>query len=319
MSTIYGIYFKPIQKIVYVGQTIQSGRKRYYDHWRHAQSCDRNDKLHSFMHQYTMDDFEFQILLTGEYSRSELNELEVNYIQMYDTLSRNDNSSDDVYRLNSYKQSNVIQYHPHPKQVDWYNNTKQFVQTFNSIVEAEEKTGVNCVNISHCCNYLQTKTVKGWFRFHGDETPLEESYRPGIARPVARIDQFTLEILETYPSIQKAERIFGVNQCLIGQVCRGERYAGGGYLWCYVGEPIPTLNPTLKKIKTGVAQVDIKTKQVIRRFISIAEAHLVTNINMSGISHAAQHPLQNTSGGFYWIRPNDYRILIEKGEITDDN
>lgn len=319
MSIIYGIYFKPIQKIVYIGQTIQSGRKRYYDHWRHAQSKDRNDRLHTFMSKYTMDDFDFQILLSGDYTRTELNELETNFIQKYKTLYLGDNSEADQYRLNSYKQSGIIKYHPTPKPVDWYDNNKQLVQTFESIVQAEEITGVNCVNISHCCNYLQTKTIKGWFRFHGDSTPLQDSYRPGIAKPVARIDQFTLEILDVYPSIQKAEKIFGVNQGLIGQVCRGERYAGGGYLWRYVGEPEPTLNPNLTKIKTGIAQVDTVTKQVIKKYISTNEANLHTGLSTTGINHAAQKPLHATSGGFYWIKPTDYRKLIQEGVITDDN
>lgn len=316
---IYGIYFKPIQRIVYVGQTFQGGRKRYYDHWRHAHSADRTDRLHTFMRQYSEDQFELQVLAEGDYSRAELNDLEAGYINKYQTLALNDNSDEDIYRLNTYSRTGVINYHPLPKAVDWYDNNKQFIQTFESIVQAETQTGVNCVNISHCCNYSQTKTTKGWFRFHGDDTALEDSYRPGVACPVARVDQFTLDVIEVYPSIQKAEKIFGVNQGLIGQVCRGERYAGGGYLWRYVGKPEPTLNPKLTKIKTGVAKVDVNTKQVLKKYLSTTDAAKDCGIAATGINHAAQAPLKKTSGGFYWIKPFDYRILLQQGEIYEED
>ena len=76
MSKIYGIKYIPTDKIIYIGQTIQSGKKRWYDHIRQALRNEKTDKLHTFMKQEGVENFEFIILFEDECSKEELNKLE---------------------------------------------------------------------------------------------------------------------------------------------------------------------------------------------------------------------------------------------------
>ena len=44
------------------------------------------------------------------------------------------------------------------------------------------------------------------------------------------------QVLATYPSIKEAERITGINNSNISQVCQGKRKTAGGYQWRYKQE-----------------------------------------------------------------------------------
>lgn len=43
-------------------------------------------------------------------------------------------------------------------------------------------------------------------------------------------------VIATYPSIKEAERITGINNSNISQVCQGKRKSAGGYQWKYLDE-----------------------------------------------------------------------------------
>ena len=99
MNKIYGIKYIPADKIIYIGQTIQSGKKRWYGHIRQALCKEKTDKLHMFMKQEGVENFDFIILFETECSKEELNKLEELYIQQFDTYENG---------YNTYKKSGVI-------------------------------------------------------------------------------------------------------------------------------------------------------------------------------------------------------------------
>lgn len=55
---------------------------------------------------------------------------------------------------------------------------------------------------------------------------------PALPKPVAKLDLNTGEILETYSSIEEAQRINHVFH--VGRVCSGERYSSGGFGWKFI-------------------------------------------------------------------------------------
>lgn len=307
MSKIYGIKYIPTDKIIYIGQTIQSGKKRWYDHIRQALRKEKTDKLHTFMKQEGVENFEFIILFENECSKEELNKLEELYIQQFDTYKNG---------YNTYKKSGIINLNISGRKIMWYNNDRQYQRSFNSIVEASKYTNVNSVNISHCCNKIQTKTTNGWFRFEGDLTPLEDSYRLGTNLKVDKLDPFTFEVIKTYSSLQQAEQAEGITKGYLSAVCLGKRYGAKGFPYRYNDENLRQKYCRNNHIKTGVAQVNIETKIVIAKFLTCEDAAKITGLKQDTITRARH--THKPSVGYIWIDARDYLQLLNKGEIFED-
>ena len=53
------------------------------------------------------------------------------------------------------------------------------------------------------------------------------------ARKVQMFDKKTGELLATFPYINEAERVTGINQSHISSCCRGKLKSAGGYVWRY--------------------------------------------------------------------------------------
>ena len=305
---IYGIKDNRTNKIIYIGQTIQAGKKRFYDHFRASYNDQKTDRFHLFLKTRSIQDFEFVVLEDNIEDKQILNQREKFYIELYDTINNG---------FNSYSQSNITNLHQQGKKIKWFNNDKKFVRTFNSIVEAEYFTGVNCSNISHCCNHLQTKTSAGWFRFDSDDSPLEESYRPGLSMAVQKLDPFTLEVLCTYPSLQQAEQTEGITGGYLSAVCQGKRYSAKGFIYQYEDKSKQVAYQGKGNIKTGIAQIDKETRKVLARFLTCEDCATILNLNKDTILRA-RNAFPKISLGYMWVRADKYKELLMKGEIFED-
>ena len=308
MNKIYGIVYKPENRIIYVGQTIQAGRKRWWDHLREAYEEERKDKLHTFIRTHSSNEFDFITIKELDCSKKELNDLEEFYIKEFDTI---DNG------LNTLGKSNCINLNVKGKTVLWFNNNREYVKSFNSIVDAASASGVSTINVSHCCNHYQTKTTQGWFRFEGDLTPLEDSYRLGVSLEVEKLDPFTFEVIKTYPSLQQAEKEEKITCGYLSAVCLGKRYSAKGFPYRY--KSIEKRKPYSGglRIKTGVAQVDKDSKIVIAKFLTCEDAAKITNLRQDTITRARH--TNRVSLGFIWVDARNYRELLEKGEIFEND
>lgn len=305
---IYAIKDLTTDKIIYIGQTIQSGKKRFYDHFRAARDNLKTDRFHSFLASRKIEEFEFIILEDNIEDKELLNQREEYYIDYYDTINMG---------YNTYKQSNAVNLHPNPKKVLWYDNNQQYVKTFESIVAAEEETGVNACNISHCCNHLQDKTSQGWFRFEDDNTPLRIPERCGTSHRVQKLDPFTREVLHTYDSLKQAEETEGIIKGYLSFVCNGSKYSAKGFLYQFEEESLQKPYIGGKTVKTGVAQVDKNTKHVLARFLSCEDCANILGLSKQTILHARNH-YPKISVGYIWVRGDKYKELLDKGEIIED-
>ena len=308
MNKIYGIKYIPENRIIYIGQTIQSGNRRWYEHIRQAKISEKTDKLHTFLKQNDITQFEFIILEELDCTKQELNDLEEYYISMFDTYNNG---------YNSLPRSNCINLNTHGSQVVWYDNNKLYKGLFNTITAAEKASGINAINISHCCNHLQTKTSKGWFRFINDTTSLEESYRSGTSLEVNKLDPFTLEVLKTYPSLQQAELTENIAPGYLSAVCNGKRYSAKGYIYQYKDENKRIPYSGSRKVKSGIAQVDPNTKIVLNKFLTCEDAAKILKVNQDTITRA-RHNGMRKSIGYIWIDAFDYNDLLLKGEIFEN-
>lgn len=136
--------------------------------------------------------------------------------------------------------------------VDKYTIDGEFIVTYDSFQDALRAMGKD---IDQGCNLRKgclgiSPIVFGFvWRFHGepfDKYPVYKN-RGGSDKPV---DQYTLDgiFVNTYPSAAEGGRVVGLtNGAQVTQVCKGNRYSAGGYLWRYHDVPLDSFTVIPKK------------------------------------------------------------------------
>lgn len=309
---IYAFYFIPEERIIYVGQTKQPGNSRWQDHWNAVKCHESQSKFYTFLREHKEEEFKQIILEEGYFTLQEINDLEEFYIKKYDTINNG---------YNTLQRSRQAIEFVGGREVDYYDNNKNFVCTFETMAEASRVTGVDVANISHCCTYYCDKTAKGWFRYKGDNTPLKDPYRSGIKTKVQQLDPFTLEVIKEYDSLQIAEQTLDITRGYLSQACKGRKYSGKGFRWQYSDPSMrQEYTGSLKGVRCGVAQVDKNTKEVLHFFLSPQDAQDFIGVpNGQEIKRAKNLPLVKSSYGYYWVSSIDYLDLIKEGKIINKN
>lgn len=257
MSKIYGVEYLKENRIIYVGQTIQSGKKRWYDHLRQAKNQDKKDAFHTFLREQGEESFSFVIIEEGDFTAEELNDKEAYYIKKYDTIANG---------YNILERSYSTKLHPVKKPVLWYDSNKNFMGRFASIMEASIASGVKECNIGETCNRRQVKTAKGWFYFEGDNIGFIEPGRTGLAISVDKINPFTLEIEKTYSSFKKIKED-GFSEVGARKCCNKKQFSSQGYFWKYSNEEF-VFPEKGKSIKVPIAQIENDTNLILQIFES---------------------------------------------------
>lgn len=121
------------------------------------------------------------------------------------------------------------------KKIIQYNEKAEIIGIFNSKKEAEEKTGINCKNISTA---LTAHTGAGGFlwRYEGEAPPVPRKIKTQKKRKVEQIDLNTGETIAIYNSAKQAAQVLKADSSCISKVCRGIRNKHHGYGWRYVEE-----------------------------------------------------------------------------------
>jgi group I intron endonuclease len=88
MGSIY-VITNTINKKLYIGQTINDVNKRFKKHLSQVNCKNICSALYSAFKIYGKDNFTIQIIVSGDYTKSELNDLEKKYIKQYNSLSPN--------------------------------------------------------------------------------------------------------------------------------------------------------------------------------------------------------------------------------------
>ena len=88
MAAIYKIT-NLVNNKIYIGQTINSIDKRFKQHLSQVNYANICSALYSAFTKYGKENFIIESIVSGEYSREELNELEIFYIKKFDSLSPN--------------------------------------------------------------------------------------------------------------------------------------------------------------------------------------------------------------------------------------
>lgn len=91
---------------------------------------------------------------------------------------------------------------------------------------------------------MSDTAIKKWCKSYGipshsrdywEAQAKKEKSNTSLPKPVAKLDLNTGEILETYSSIEEAQRVNHVFH--VGRVCSGERHSSGGFGWKFLEIP----------------------------------------------------------------------------------
>ena len=119
------------------------------------------------------------------------------------------------------------------KPVYQYDLNGKFIQKFNTVKDANIEVGATCYGgISACCKNKQ-KSAYGYIWSY----TFENIDRYSSITNERKIIQFNKDndsiVINTFDSVQSAERITNIPHSNILKCCKGDRHSAGGYGWKY--------------------------------------------------------------------------------------
>lgn len=288
-----GYIYKIINDVndrIYIGQTLQTIKRRYYGHIYDATKNNNRDNnlIHNAMIKYGVEHFHVEIIKSYSNKdrkslKNQLNSEEIKYINLYNSV-----------RPNGYNISPGGGSFPKDKyvQVDIYDLECNFITSCNNVYEAEKITGISeaairkcyCGNNMRAGNYIFTK--KG-------EVPVQPT---SVPRRIVQLSLYSNEIINIYDNAKIASEVTGACHENIINCCNGKKYAStGGYRWIFEGDSINN------DIPLQIVKVDMYSKKLefLQTFDSIKDAVLKTGISQSSISSVITNKLK-TAGGYIW-------------------
>ena len=198
-----------INNKVYIGKTYKTIEQRFKEHIRSSmKKIQKHRPLYNAMNKYGTD--KFSIELINIYEQGLLEEMEIEFIEKYDSYHNGYNATlgGDGMRTFSYSDEEVIAKYKELKYVcktsEYFNCTEY---TIRAILRSNDII------------------IKNW----GD-------IKITNAKKIAKLDKKTLEIIETFSSIREAARSLGnERKCShINDVCNGRQKTAYGFKWKYI-------------------------------------------------------------------------------------
>lgn len=289
MRTYY--IYKATNKIngkSYIGQTINYKNRL----WQHRRCYEKEDcKFHDAIKEFGFDNFEWEVIETCE-RKEEADNLERKYIELFDS-----------YR-NGYNENKGSVGGHNAKSIVCLNLNGDFIKRYDSAADAE-KDGFNNVNVLLCCkNKLKTcKNHLFMFEEDYDANGSREYIKPASTSR-KKVVQCDLEgnLIARYDSVQEASEKSGANRTTISGVLSKTYKSANGFIFVYEDDfPIKDLSVYYKKKKgRKIAQVDIKSGEIIDVYERISDAGKILGVNYKGIQKVVDKP-ERTAFGYKWI------------------
>lgn len=292
---------------IYIGQTRIGIQHRWT---QHLQASNRNEAWNSFLHKamqkYNTENFKIETVEevccdTEEELKILLNEKEIYYISLYNSLSPNG------YNLTRGGQTNSI---TNEKAVCQYDLDGNFIHKYESAEIASEKTDVTAIGIRKCCRKIEGReriySSGGYiWRFEGD-TYVQDSVDFYKTDSVS-VDLYDIDnnLIKSFDSIKDIYDYLVMNDIMPYEMsypelkfkvlaCCDKKFVNvGNFKFAYNGE-IPRNNKNTRQ----VLQLDVNNN-FIKKYISMADASRKTNISKQEISKACRNII-SLVGGYRW-------------------
>lgn len=273
----------------YIGQTVNY-RSRV---WQHKRCYEKEDcKFHDAIKEFGFDNFEWQILETCE-SKEKAKILEYKYIELYDS-----------YR-NGYNENKGGVGGHNARAIVCLTLEGKFVKRYDSAGNAEKEDGFCNSDVLISCK-SNSRTCKGYMFMFEDEYEhlgAREYIKPNskCRKKVVQCD-LNGNLIARYDSVQEAAEKTAANRTTISGVLLKKYKSANGFIFVYEEDfPIKDLS-IYKRKKKGrkVAQVDIKSGDIINVYDRMADAGRALGVNYKGIQTVVDMP-NRTAYGYKWI------------------
>lgn len=296
---------------VYIGITCQNPPEK---RWMNGRGYKYNEYFSRAISKYSWQNFLHEILIEN-LTQQEAEQKEIELIAYYKSADRNFGYNLDLGGTGAGKVSeetkrkmseagkgkNVVP-------VVQYSRSGEFIEKYNSIIEAADKNGLFYSAISACCRNIAKTAGDCIWRYEGE--PLTKEYIEWCnsnAQDERKmpIKQYTMngEFVKEYESAEYAYRVYGFNASSIRQCCKYSRRSSDGFIWQYsdvelTEEYIQWCNSGLSDRFVPVAQYGL-AGEFIKEFDSMTLASESTGISVQGISNCCNN-INKTYGNYIW-------------------
>lgn len=287
ISGIYKITNKKTNE-VYIGQAQDIGYR-----WKQHLSIIDNNQLHILL-QEDPTLFCFEILELCPNDSEILDKRESFWIAKYNSIQNGYNKT--TGGTKTFKLDSTLSLARKP--VNQYSLDGTFIQSFSSVTQAKEITGIG--HIDQCCRG-ERKTAGGFQWTYIQDCNDVEIIAQEIKNQPRKVVQYDMQgnYIQTFSSISEASQITKINSTGIIKVCQNNGYSAGGFRWTYEGENLISTVPKTGS-KKQVMQKDIQTNEVINIFESASSAaRALGRTSSSSISDACKGRLK-TAYGYKW-------------------
>lgn len=235
---------------------------------------------------------------TVDFEKSNLEWCTYKYNSNYGT--RND-------RLRKYSLNYVM------RPIIQYDMNGKVINTFESLTEAENKTGISNISITGVCKGRRKSTHGYVFKYLNTDVSkrkMSKGYnKPLIAHAETlrkKVIQYNLEgkVVNTFNSIREACDKTGINWSCIHGTLSGKRNHTYGYIFKFEGSNPPKNKVMIKRPIREVIQYDLYGN-IINTFNTIAETSRKTGINTRCIQGTLRGKRKSTHGYVFKFKDNN--------------
>ena len=248
---MYQIYKITNQKngMVYIGSSVNVERR-----WRQHKEASINEKDHHYNYplmiafrEFGIANFTFEVVDTLPTWEAMI-EAEHNWIIREDCMVPNgynqtDKTDSPMLDPSIAKKMSDTKRAKYGKKVCEIDNNGNIINTWLSLAEAGEETGLNRYKISEVCNGRRLTTGNRIFRFIDENNNLIEPEKKINQNKTNRITKSSRKVgaydkdnnlIKIFDSLQLAAQFCGGNSSTISAVCKGKRKSHKNYIWRYL-------------------------------------------------------------------------------------
>ena len=235
----------------YIGITSSKLEKRLKDHGFAVYNKNKmNRPFYNAIRKYGFKNFELE--WSKDYTNqiedfAELEEIEIYYIKKYKTYMGLENSQG--YNQTIGGNSGSFGYSRSGKIKKYNLETLEVITIYDSMADAERKTGIKIPEITQCCiSYGRSKSAGGYGWCYYDDYP--KKYKNDSCKQIKQFDLKTLKVINIFESISEASKKTSIHRQSITNCCTGWSKSAGSFGWCYINEQ-PSIKSRTKFNKNG--------------------------------------------------------------------
>lgn len=138
----------------------------------------------------------------------------------------------EIFKKSGEELQEFLAFRKRGRQVNQYDLKGNYIATFNSLMDAQRKTGIAQKNIFWVVSHKSYSAGGYQWKYIDDDFIITD-----ISSKTIRQKQPVIQLIngeeKEYESAAEAARQTGINATCIRKVCQGKQNSAGGYMWKY--------------------------------------------------------------------------------------